>query len=218
MSTDLPPVRDLIKAFSEAVRPRLTSRGWRKRSGEIYTFDLSDGFYGWLGLNRAANYRPLQINPVVGLRYEPLMRLVAELYAHKERYGPSVTISSPVGYLTPERRFLQLSIDSFADVDVAADELARLVDDYGLPFARNHATLRNLERAMEDGKFVAGPEDAMRRLPALHAVSGRYDEARAAAANFRSSLSDRSDLAAQQGRAYLAALTAWIDAKTTNQP
>jgi hypothetical protein len=193
----------------------LTSQGWRKRTGEIYTFDLTDGFHGWLGLNRATKYRPLQINPVVGLRHEPLMRLIDELSGTKQRYV-AATISSPVGYLTPEHRFLQLSVDSLADVDVAADELVRLVEKYGLPFARAHASTAELERALRDGTYLVVREYAIKRLPALLAVAGRHDEARTVADSYLASISSRRDPAAEHDRAFAAALASWIESKSAS--
>ncbi|MER6058920.1 hypothetical protein [Streptomyces albidoflavus] len=72
-------MRDLITAFSTDTRDRMTSAGWRKRTGDIYTHDLGDGFHAWVGLNRASKHHPLKINPVVGLRYDPLERLLADI-------------------------------------------------------------------------------------------------------------------------------------------
>jgi hypothetical protein len=71
--------RNLIDALSAAAKDRLTAAGWRKRSGEIYTYGLADGFHAWLGLNRSTKYRPIAINPTAGLHYEPLERLMQEL-------------------------------------------------------------------------------------------------------------------------------------------
>jgi hypothetical protein len=72
-------MRDLIAAFSTAARDRMTGAGWRKRTGDIYTHDIGDGFHAWVGLNHASKHHPLKINPVVGLRYDPLERLLADI-------------------------------------------------------------------------------------------------------------------------------------------
>jgi hypothetical protein len=72
-------MRDLILAFGAAARDRMTAAGWRRRSGDIYTLDLGEGHLAWLRLNRATKHHQLEINPVMGLRYDPLERLLAEL-------------------------------------------------------------------------------------------------------------------------------------------
>ena len=69
-------MRDLITAFSAAARTQMAQAGWRKRGGaDIFTLDLGEGYLAWLGLNRASQYHLLKVNPVAGLRYEPLERL-----------------------------------------------------------------------------------------------------------------------------------------------
>lgn len=169
-------MRDLIAACSAAARGRLSEAGWRKRSGDIHTFDLGEGFHAWLGLNRASKQHPLAINPVVGLRYDPAELLLAELLSERPR--PSATIARPVGYLTPQNRFLQLRVSTEDDVEPAADQLLELVNDYGLPFARLHGNPEALAAAVEADGNVPNPERARLLLPALQHLQGREEAAR----------------------------------------
>ncbi|MFI6360056.1 hypothetical protein ACIBJF_47645 [Streptomyces sp. NPDC050743] len=118
-------MRDLIAAFSGAAQRRMADAGWHKRAGDIYSLELGDGFHAWLGLNRASHHVPLKINPVVGLRYDPVERLLVELLG--EPMGFSATIAWPVGYLTPSRSFLQLRVAAEGDAELVAEELVALL-------------------------------------------------------------------------------------------
>ncbi|MYS24267.1 MULTISPECIES: hypothetical protein [unclassified Streptomyces] len=83
-------MRDLIAAFSNTARDRMTGAGRRKQTGDLYTHDLGNGFHASVGLNRASKHHPLKINPVVGLRYDPLERLLADIQGpHPRRRPPS---------------------------------------------------------------------------------------------------------------------------------
>jgi hypothetical protein len=168
-------MRDLIAAFSAAARGRLSEAGWRKRSGDVHTFDLGGGFQAWLGLNRASQYHPLAINPVVGLRFDPVERLLAGLLGERPR--PSATIARPVGYLTSQNRFLQLKVATEDDAEPAADELLGLVNNYGLPFARRYADQEALTAAVAAGGNVPNPHRVRLLLPALQHLQGREEEA-----------------------------------------
>jgi hypothetical protein len=205
--------RNLIDAFSAAAKDRLTAAGWRKRSGDIYTYGLAGDFHAWLGLNRSTKYRPIDINPTAGLHYEPVERLMRELTRNSER-STNATLAIHLGYLTPERAIVQLRISGPEAVELAADELARLADAYVLPFAREHASVAVLEEALRDGALVVHPERELELLPALLALEGRYDEALAAIRDGLAALADREDMAAESRRQFARALERWLDART----
>ncbi len=83
------PMRTLITAFSSAAKAALVQQGWQKRSGNVYTLDLNDGFLAWLGLNRASKHRPLTINPVVGVVHEPSRKLEQRLRGSESSIVPA---------------------------------------------------------------------------------------------------------------------------------
>ncbi|MER7785655.1 hypothetical protein ABTZ92_26040 [Streptomyces albidoflavus] len=169
-------MRDLITAFSTDTRARMTSAGWHKRTGDIYTHDLGDGFHAWVGLNRVSKHHPLKINPVVGLRYDPLERLLADIAGAASL--TSATIARPVGHLTPGNSLLQLRVAEPGDAERATDELCELVQAYGLPFARQHASTDALLTALRAGGNVPNPDRTRILLPALHFLRGDTNEAR----------------------------------------
>jgi hypothetical protein len=119
-----------------------------------------------------------------------------------------------LGYLTPERAIVQLRIPGPEAVEPAADELGRLADTYVLPFAREHASVAVLEAALRDGDLVVHPERELELLPALLALEGRYDQARAAMSDGLAALGDRQDMAAASRRQFARALERWLDGRT----
>jgi hypothetical protein len=123
-------MRDLIDAFGAEAVAHLKQAGWRKRAGWIFTRELDEEFLLWLGLNRATKYHPLGINPVVGIRYQPLERLLAELRGAKPHTYIPPTISTPLGYLTDENRYLELKVSRVEEAATVALELTRLVETY----------------------------------------------------------------------------------------
>lgn len=172
-------MRDLIAAFTGATRAVMTEAGWRKRSGDVYSVALGDGFHATLGLNRSSTRHPLAVNPVVGVRYEPLERLMAELLGADSRSFVA-TLAKPIGYLMPERRFLQVQIAACDDAHGAAEQIRDLAQRFGLPFAHGLANIQSLMVALEGREYLPNPERARLLLPALHYLRGDPGAAQAA--------------------------------------
>lgn len=207
------PMRDLISAFSAAAKHQLTGAGWRKRTGDIYTMDLGDKYSAWLGLNKATKYHPMRVNPVVGVRHEPTMRLVRALMDTGELHT-APTLSEPI-YVFGRADGLgpsPLAVGSIDEAESAAARLLELVDTYGLPFVRSLADEDPMLDALRQRKHLAIPEYAASRLPAMLAALGRADEARAAAANAVVRLGDRTDAAAEHYRRFAERLLAHLAA------
>jgi hypothetical protein len=74
--------------------------------------------------------------------------------------------------------FVHLDVATEAAAPAAADELRYLVENYGLPFVRRHASRDALMAAVQAGGYVPNPEWARLLVPALLFVSGRHEDAR----------------------------------------
>jgi hypothetical protein len=206
-----PMMRDLITAFSAEARQRMTSAGWRKHTGDVFTLDLGHGFFAWLGLNRATKYHPLEVNPVMGLRYEPLEDLISDLFGEKPTRLRTATLSSPIGYLTPQRMFLQLEIASIEDALPAADKLRDLVHKYGLPIAQQHANPDAVLVALHTGTPLANHQRPRILIPALHLLHGDIPEARRALHLGQAAYTGTDSLAARHYQRFADALNARLD-------
>lgn len=97
-------IADVVRTCFDA----LQDLGIKKRKNKIGTWDLGDGFHGWVGLNTATRFGhgTMAVNPFVGLRYDPVHRLVAEVNGTKyERYSPP-TVSRFTGDLFRDGAFM----------------------------------------------------------------------------------------------------------------
>jgi hypothetical protein len=187
-----------IQVAVASLREPLEHLGFRKRAGEVFTVDLADQVLGWLGLNHASRHmRPgeAEVNPVIGVRHQAVERLVAELRGQKfHEYRPP-TVSTPIGYVMPERRYAAWVFGPDRGA-VSAAELMAAVTDYGLPFMRSLVGLPALRESIEQGLSHYGDY----RLPVVLAMMGHLGDATAAMARAVDQLGDRRDPAAQQLR------------------
>ena len=138
----------------EDVRSALAALGFRKRAGDIYTLELEDpDVIGVIGFNRASRSLPagvFRINPIVGVRHEPIERTVAELQRTKfHQYTPS-TVNTPIGYVMPDNRYMTWTFG----VEVESDSGLSLVDaveQYAIAFFAASQDLRSLCALLEEG-------------------------------------------------------------------
>ncbi|WP_034089696.1 hypothetical protein [Streptacidiphilus albus] len=97
------------------------------------------------------------------------------------RYTQKVRQCSPAGCtltLDPDNSFLQLQVTEPGDAEQAADELHELVQTYGLPFARQHASTDTLLTTLRAGGNVPNPDRSRFLIPALHFLRGDTNETR----------------------------------------
>lgn len=208
-------MRDLISAFNAASHQRMKELGWHKLGGnEIFTRDLDEGFVAWLGLNRATRYHPLKITPVVGVRYEPLQLLLADLVGQDHSLAP--TLSKPIGYLTPSNTFLQLEVAHADEAAGAAERLVELVEHYAVPFGQRFTDLDNLASAVRESSYIPSREQRRLLLPAFLYLRGRHDEALAELQEGTSAYAANPEWpVSQEHRRFAEALTTLIDQGNT---
>lgn len=198
----------LIESVAAAAGEGLAAAGFRKRAGQIYTLDLGDDALGWLGLNSATQHLAVgvvEVNPVVGVRHQGVERMVAELMGVKfDAYRPP-TVSSPIGYLMPGRRYRAWRVDTAAPGEPAR-ELVEAVLTYGVPFMRSAADLRTLCRLLDEG--MGFDHQLVFRRPVAWLLAGDRARAEAALERALADLGERRDPAAEQVRRFAAAARA----------
>ncbi|MGE6757078.1 hypothetical protein ACQKGO_03610 [Corallococcus interemptor] len=184
----------------------LTGLGFRKRAGNVFTLDLAPNVLGWLGLNQATKYRAVgevEINPVIGVRFQDVERLVAECRGEKFHAYQPPTISSPLGYLMPQKEYKAWVFTPENSEEMATD-MAHAITTHGVAFMRTVADLAELRRLLRDG-FGFDHQLAYRR-PAAALVSGEAEQARALLDEELASIGARTDLAAAEFRRFEASL------------
>lgn len=199
----MPLRKGLLGEASLAWREALVSSGLTRRKQDIYTRPVADEVLGWVGLNRAT-HRPdelLEVNPVVGVRHQPIEHMVADLLGRPFHLYLPPTMSIHLGYLMPQQRYLPWLFGEGESVRDLATEMAETIGTYGIAFMNEHTALPAIVRAMETGRF-GYPHQTATRLPVGLLMLGQLDRAEQAVASYCDGLGDRQDPAAEHFRRF----------------
>lgn len=191
-----------ITEVSRAAASQLAGLGFRKRSGDVFTRNVTDDLLGWIGLNRAVARGDgiLEINPVIGARHQPLERLVAELAGRPFHPYIPPTASMHVGYLMPEHRYVPW-LFARDGVEAGVRRMVQAILDAGLPFIEQNASLDRLVATLESGGGGV-PEQTAYRLPVGYLLLGDVQRAQRSAEQSLTALGERSDPAAEAFRSF----------------
>lgn len=200
-------LKEIGSRVREVVRQAFGGLGFKKRTGDVFTHDLSQEVLGWIGLNRATQGRPrvLEINPVVGLRHQPAERFVAELRGEKFHPYLPPTLSVHLGYLMPEREYRPWLFPEAEDPEPRAVRMVQAVSEFGVPFMEENSSLERIVSTIEMSGFGI-PEQHHFRLPVMYHLLWRMRSTEEYIAKRLSELGTRDDLAAQHYRCFGEAL------------
>jgi hypothetical protein len=195
---------ELKRRFIEKATSELSSFGFKKRAGQIYTCDIAEDYLGWIGLNQGTYPNEgFEINPVIGVRHQELEKLVAVLQKKKpHQYIPSTT-SRPLGYLMPEKSYKTWTFALAAPekMDSPVMNMITAIEDFGLPFMKNHLSIDAIINGLNAGFGI--PEQRTYRLAAGYLLAGKRELVKEIADDWSERLGDRNDLAAQQARRFI---------------
>jgi hypothetical protein len=195
------------KSILARIEKRLESLSFHKERAGLVC-DLEKESLGWIGLPVSTRLRHDRIGvaPVVGVVFKPIEELTKAL-SKSSQFVNELTLSTPVGYLTPEGKFLQWVFDPLMPtiVDGEIDKILLAVRGYGLPFMREHSKLDMITDALEMSRFTI--TDLRRyRLPVAYLLAGRKNEALRIVEGELESIIGRTDSAAGDYRDFARAL------------
>lgn len=194
----------MLKKIEGSLMPLLGAKGFKKRSGEVFTVELVEGFVGWLGLNRAKHPRGLELNPVVGVRCQELEDLLSKLLRERpHRYVPP-TLSISLGYLMPEQQYRCWVLQEDTVISSVADMVAAIVR-YGVPFMESACNLRKIGELLESPRFSSA-ENAMYRRPLTKWLMGDREGALEVCASAARQIDERLELAAEHFKQFARSL------------
>ena len=198
---------DVARRALEACGTYLKPMGFKKRAGATFTCLVSEDVLGFVGLNSASNRPagPFEINPVVGVRHQPLERAVAELSGRKPHGYVPPSLSKPIGYLMPESRYRAWLFDDQESVDDVAGSLCAAIAEFGTAYLRDHDSLEAIVAGLSAAEHTPGDAIAMRLSVGL-ALLGDSARARQTVEQELGDLGDRQDLAAEYFRDFARAL------------
>lgn len=189
----------VTKAMSDAMTRFV---GFEKLPGEgIFVARLDQDVLGWASQTTTRADGAIEVSPRVGVRHEPIHRMVDSLLGRQSHHEP--TVSKSLGYLMPQQSAnLVWRFDHGTDVAAQAADLAAAVGQYGRPYMLAHQTLDAIIETLK----VNGPwEYSHQRIPVALLLSGRPTEAEAFVAAEIAKLAHRTDprdLAAQEFRLF----------------
>jgi hypothetical protein len=197
----------LINELVGVIERELAVFGIRK-SRFFYTCAIVRDVSGWVGLNLTKNRSDgtVGINPIVGVRNESVESLVERL-SNQAGARPAPTLSISLGYLMPEKRYLEWLFEPEPTFDYVSEakKVATAIQKYGLPFMKANATLGVVIENLEHLRF-SFKESAVYRLPAAYVLEGKPDLAAKYVTGQLEALGARQDDVALQYRAFGKAL------------
>src|SRR5712692_3195313 len=183
-----------------AATEQLKQIGFKKRAGEIYTYEPTKDFLGWLGLNTARRGRAFEVNPVVGIRNQELEKRLADLLCTKVHSYIPPTISISLGYLMPEKHYQAWLFEKERDLAGIAG-LVDAVATYAVPFINSSASIGQIKQLLESNKY-GHKEHIMYRLPLVRLMLDDRNGALELCRRYLTDLNDRVDLAAESYRRF----------------
>ncbi len=118
----------------------------------------------------------LHVAPSLGLRHEELEKLVCELTGREFDEGTTASLGIVLGYLMPERSYLEFPFSPDIVTEVA-EELAAALVEYGVPWMKAHVSLEQILEELLNMRYTY--RDAARlRIPACHYLMGEPDRAK----------------------------------------
>ena len=166
--------REFIRDVDRACCAALEEIGFQ-RFGGIPRKQLTDDAMGWVGLNTATSYGDgtMGVNPVIGVIFEPVERLIYEIEWRLSEKKMHPTISRNVGYASPEKTYWEFKFVKGEPIIPRAKEVAEAVRLYGLPWMRRHCTMEPLMKVLLPR---TKSEDSVERLLAAYILQGRSRE------------------------------------------
>ena len=192
---------ELFGAWDVLVR----EHGFRK-SGFIHTLPLGKDWQGWLGLNSAC-YRgagPVDVLPVVGVRWKPLEKVFRELNPQLPKSVPP-TLSQPLSYelVKGSHNGAQWRVRDAAGEPFQLEGVLDDVVRWGIPFMESLCDPEGVvERLRPPSQFSAHPGLPRKTYPIALALTGRREEAVDFVREQQQEAADKTDAASRDYVAY----------------
>lgn len=201
------PRKFLLRTVLSELDRRLAELMFRKRRG-VFVREFRGGTLGRVGLNTITNLpqQRIGVNPVVSIVHQPLNKLLYELLPECSVLNdPGLRTS--IGYLTPEKRYLEWVFDPGIDNITEIDKIITAIKMYGIPFMESHTSLESITRELERRQFI-DIEGKRFLLPIAYLLSGHREKAIEFVDKQLVEIEGRSDIVAAEYRALAKALKA----------
>jgi hypothetical protein len=197
---------EIKRRVTEELLRELSSFGVQKK-GDVFRLPFGDGFSGLVALNFIMYEagRSIGLNPIVGLISEPVEKLLIEL-AQEEFKAPCPSLTSSIGYLTPEHRYVEwkFGIDASPELHLTQiRDLTAKIQLYGFPMMEENRSLGAIISALEQHKH-SSIQRAVYHLPIAYMLSKRLETAESYLSRQLEEMRERTDTAAHSYRLFAA--------------
>lgn len=146
-----------------------------KKKGYLFYKQLTSEVSSTVGFNISSGQTITHrsVAPQIGVRYETVERLLIEVVDEDWCKGFSSTISSPIGYLMPENKWIEWDFDKYCEnVIHFVENLSSAVQKYAVSYYEKFATLDMIISFLEGLKFGSAKYDLFIRLPIMYYLTG----------------------------------------------
>lgn len=199
-----------------ALRRPMQAIGWRPRVAGWFTCSIAPEHTGAIAVSAGSGHAPPGASHAqlyVHMRredVEPVVRKLTEA-THKDGGYRSVTATTSIGYLMPERAWREWLFTEDT-VDAVAAELAAGTEDYARPYLdRLAADPQTLLDAVRDSPLWLTPHGLCQEVVLLMRMQ-RPQEARAVLEQRLNALGERTNSGTEREPAIIDRLQRWLDA------
>jgi hypothetical protein len=187
----------LVKEVLRCVTSLLKEDGFHRGVYGVLLRPVCPGFEMSVGLNTATHRDDglVGINPVVGMRQDAVENLVSELTGHRS----VATLSTSLGYLMPERRYIEWAFGT-ADLSIAMS-LRDSLRMFGYPAMESLSSSDAIIESLQKCRMTLN-EDRRYRLPAAYLLQGKKDIAIQELHRELENIGERTVLAAAEFRRF----------------
>ena len=115
------------RAVQDACESALVAVGFKRLRRSTIIWEISEKFWGWVGLNRGNHGDMVRVNPFIGIHAVDLMKLCDQLDESKYSKGAYATYAIHLGEILPDE--LVFEFHKGRDLSHDAERLAKCVAD-----------------------------------------------------------------------------------------
>ena len=188
--------------------------------GGIYVRPIDSTWKAWLGINKASYQGSVVLNPVIGVRNDPLEKLLGSFRGRRLGLYSAPTYSTTLLYLSGSMnpsRWEVLKSMSDSECGAVIDDIVAVLQTDGPRFLEEHASLDKIAELIAPSPMVPG---VAFRYPLILAIQGRYEEALAYAGSYLDSCLPEGSESAYVSlyRKYLQSLSVFVGQSLNGNP
>jgi hypothetical protein len=194
--------RELLKQTLRTAGTEIERLGMKRR-GAAYVLGLRRDVRGLVQFNVAMDRgeKTIGISPVVSIRHDRIEERLQSL-CPSTNFRFMGTLGRPIGYLMPEHTYREWYFEPEPfDSAAVVDEMALMIQQYGLPFMTENSSLEAITRALEEKRFSNNDSIAY-RLPLAYLLSGRVNLAAEYVRKHLAEMQPRQDIVAGSYREF----------------